>query len=242
MCKRELASVHQTNQRERVAPRRFGPSQSVAANRASPTAPTCAMSVACHNGVALPHSDTWIDSSSSNVETSPPVKVYLCTPSEWCRARRRAVLAVQCSALHRALAASRIEQRVPHNARSARRPAAAQRVLVVGKHVVRRGRVRVALFRARRRVLADSVLSNLARTRPSHANKHASQSRPMAADLHGGAAGGILRGVRVGAGRAVVVAVRQREALAEACTRSTPLNLPSTWWLTDTGEIRCRRL
>ena len=49
------------------------------------------MSVACHNGVALPHSDTWIDSSSSNVETSPPVKVYLCTPSEWRRARRRAV-------------------------------------------------------------------------------------------------------------------------------------------------------
>ena len=38
------------------------------------------MSVACHNGV-FPHSDTWIDSSSSNVETSPPVKEYLCTPS-----------------------------------------------------------------------------------------------------------------------------------------------------------------
>jgi hypothetical protein len=81
-------------------------------------------------------------------------------------------------------------------------------------------------------------------TSPAHGHRsqtHA-QYRPMAADLHGGAAGGVLRGVRVGAGRAVVVAVRQREALAEACTRSTPFRLPSTWWLTDTGEIRCRRL
>jgi len=190
------------------------------------------MSVACHNGVALPHSDTWIDSSSSNVETSPPVKVYLCTPSEWRRARRRAV---HCTA-HSLPVAWSNESLLTHGPPCCGPGAAAARTC--------RRQTRCAARSRSSRTFSGTTASpggqcaQQPRPHTAIARKHAR----IAADLHGGAAGGVLRGVRVGAGRAVVVAVRQREALAEACTRSTPFPLPSTWWLTDTGEIRCRRL